>query len=131
MKLNRLEELYRRPLKPAELAKKQLPLEYILKKELDFFPKKPEKFDYHILEIGPGTGDFLFHLAEKHPDKKILGIEIGKKRFEKIQVRLKKRNIENVSLIHGDLATWRWRNEFEIIPCSRSYTPQVYGCRSW
>lgn len=102
MKLTRLEEIYRRPLKPAEEAKKKLPLEHILKQELNYYPAKPDKFDHDILEIGPGTGDFLFHLAEQYPSKKILGIEIGKKRYEKIQVRLQKRAIKNVALIHGD-----------------------------
>ena len=45
----------------------------------------PEVFgnenDY-VLEIGFGDGDFLIEMAERHPEKNFLGIEIKTKRFK-------------------------------------------------
>ncbi len=102
MKSKRLENLYRQPLLPSEESKKELPLEHILAKEMVYYPSEPSDWRFDIVEIGPGNGDFLFHLAKEHPGKKILGIELGQKRFNKISKRLEKRGITNVTLIHGD-----------------------------
>lgn len=55
-----------------------------------------------ILEIGPGRGDFLFHLAETNPDKRIYGIELKWSRFEKLVRRRDKRNLGNLRLIHAN-----------------------------
>lgn len=102
MKNNRLKELYQRRLVRPETSGRRFPLEYTLRRELGYFPARPDQPDYDILEIGPGTGDFLFHLAATYPDKKILGIELGRTRFFKISQRLTKRAINNVTLIAGD-----------------------------
>lgn len=55
-----------------------------------------------IVEIGPGRGDFLFHLAELHPDKMISGIEIKSRRFEKLVARRDRRGLGNVKLYLSD-----------------------------
>lgn len=57
-----------------------------------------------IIEIGPGRGDFLFHLAENNPDKTIYGIEIKSLRFDKLIKRRDKRNLKNIKLILADAA---------------------------
>ncbi len=58
--------------------------------------------DRVIVEIGPGRGDFLFHLAEKNPGAVIVGIEIKEKRVAKLIERIEKRNLKNVMIILGD-----------------------------
>lgn len=55
-----------------------------------------------IVEIGPGRGDFLFHLAETNPDKCVYGIEIKGKRFDKLVTRREKRKLDNLKLILAD-----------------------------
>ncbi|MFH1654557.1 MAG: tRNA (guanosine(46)-N7)-methyltransferase TrmB [Pseudomonadota bacterium] len=60
------------------------------------------KSDEIIVEIGPGRGDFLFHLAKKNPTALIVGIEIKPKRFSKLIKRIEKQELKNVLLIQGD-----------------------------
>lgn len=55
-----------------------------------------------FLEIGPGRGDFLFHLAEEDPLGVIVGVEVKRKRFDKLLVRREKRALTNVELLCGD-----------------------------
>ncbi|MBN1282255.1 MAG: tRNA (guanosine(46)-N7)-methyltransferase TrmB [Proteobacteria bacterium] len=55
-----------------------------------------------IVEIGPGRGDFLFHLAESNPDASVVGIEIKGKRVDKIIRRIERRGLENVTVIQDD-----------------------------
>lgn len=102
MKSKRLEELYRRRLIDPKLPGKTLPLEHILKKPVTYYPQKPEEEEIDILEIGPGRGDFLFHLAKTFASKKILGIEIGNVRFQKLVQNCGEKNFKNIFLIHGD-----------------------------
>jgi len=59
-----------------------------------------------ILEIGPGRGDFLFHLAEENPHKEFVAIEYKRKRHEKLMRRSKP--FPNVTLLLG--------NAREIVP---------------
>lgn len=58
--------------------------------------------DRIIIEIGPGRGDFLFHLAETKRDTSVVGIEIKRKRVDKLILRTEKRNLNNVVLIQDD-----------------------------
>jgi len=55
-----------------------------------------------ILEVGPGRGDFLFHLAETNPDSLVVGIEIKRKRVDKLIHRTEKRKLCNVIIIQDD-----------------------------
>lgn len=55
-----------------------------------------------ILEIGPGRGEFLFHLAATNPNALVWGIEIKRRRFEKLCARREQLQLPNVALIHGD-----------------------------
>lgn len=55
-----------------------------------------------IVEIGPGRGDFLFHLARENPASEILGIEYKRKRHDKLRRRLEKNGLTNVRLLCGD-----------------------------
>ena len=62
----------------------------------------PRNFERVIVEVGPGRGDFLYHLAEKHGDALVCAIEIKRKRIDRLVHRLQKRGIENVMLIQND-----------------------------
>jgi tRNA (guanine-N7-)-methyltransferase len=81
---------------------KEFPLEYESKKEVLFHPGKPESFDGDILEIGPGRGDFLLSAAEQLPEKKLVAIELGKRRHFKLIPRIEKKGLANILLIQGN-----------------------------
>lgn len=68
------------------------------------YPAMPStgKTSRTILEIGPGRGDFLFHLAENEPDASIIGIEIKSQRYFKLVERITKRGLSNVRIIQAD-----------------------------
>lgn len=55
-----------------------------------------------ILEVGFGSGRHLIYLAQKNPDKEILGIEIHKPSIEQILKRIKHENINNIKIINHD-----------------------------
>lgn len=55
-----------------------------------------------LLEIGPGRGDFLFHLATENPLATVVGVEVKPTRCEKLAVRLEKRGLKNVELVCMD-----------------------------
>lgn len=58
-----------------------------------------------IVEIGPGRGDFLFYLAKTNPDAVIVGVEIKRKRIDKLIKRVEARDLKNVLLIQDDART--------------------------
>lgn len=102
MKDSRLTDLYLRRLVTADTAGKLFPTAFTLQRDVRFFPDKPADLNFDILEIGPGRGDFLFHLAAENPDKKVLAIERGKLRFAKLTERLQRLGLKNVTLVEGD-----------------------------
>lgn len=55
-----------------------------------------------IVEVGPGRGDFLFHLAEENPSAQVVGIEIKRKRTDLLIQRVERRGLRNIILIHDD-----------------------------
>jgi tRNA (guanine-N7-)-methyltransferase len=58
--------------------------------------------DCVIVEVGPGRGDFLFHMARHRPGTLVCGIELMHERFEKLMVRRDRQALENVWVIQGD-----------------------------
>jgi len=78
------------------------PYEFESKKEIHFFPSKPDTFNGNILEIGPGRGDWLLTQAPLHPDKQFVAIELGELRYQKLCRRIEKAGLNNVLLIFGD-----------------------------
>ncbi|MFH1700601.1 MAG: hypothetical protein ABIE07_08440 [Candidatus Zixiibacteriota bacterium] len=81
---------------------KTFPYEYESRKEIHFYPDRPNDFSAHSLEIGPGRGDFLLSIAEKYPDRKFVAIELGKRRFYKMIPRIEKKGLSNIILINGN-----------------------------
>lgn len=78
-------------------------LPHIYREPLWAFPAEPRVSDGRIIvEIGPGRGDFLFHLAEAYPSSLVCGIELMHERFDKLCLRHEKRQLNNVLLIQGD-----------------------------
>jgi len=53
------------------------------------------------LELGFGRGELLLELAEASPKRAFLGVEISRKRVEKVARRAEKRALENVFLLHA------------------------------
>lgn len=53
-----------------------------------------------VLEIGFGDGDFLIEMAERHPEKNFLGIEIKTKRFKIAVKRSKNIANDNIRFLH-------------------------------
>lgn len=82
---------------------RSFPYDHELAKEVQCYPpRNPEMIHGDILEIGPGRGDLLMELASQNPQKKIIAIELGKKRFLHLIPHLEKKELTNVYLIHGD-----------------------------
>lgn len=74
-------------------------------KTIFLYPAIPELFVLNtplIVEIGPGRGDFLFHLAENNPNATVVGIEIKRKRVDKLISRIERRGLKNVRIIQDD-----------------------------
>lgn len=61
-----------------------------------------EKAKKIIIEIGPGNGDFLIHLAKNNINDFHIGIEIKRKRVRKCVEKPYRRNIDNIGIIAGD-----------------------------
>jgi tRNA (guanine-N7-)-methyltransferase len=55
-----------------------------------------------IVEIGFGSGRHLLHLAQKYPDKIVIGIEIHKPSIEQVLKRCENENITNIRVIDYD-----------------------------
>lgn len=67
----------------------------------------PASFDLNdvdgvIIEIGPGRGDFLFHLAQNNPGRTVVGIEIKHRRFQKLVERVERLGLKNICLVLAD-----------------------------
>lgn len=81
---------------------RSFPLEFELKKEVLFYPARPDTPSGDILEIGPGRGDFMLNAAEKCPDKKIVAIDLDKGRYYKLIPRIERKGLTNVLLMQGN-----------------------------
>lgn len=56
----------------------------------------------NVVEIGPGNGDYLLHLAAANPDWHCVGVELKISRFETIARRVAAANLSNVTIINGN-----------------------------
>lgn len=81
---------------------RSFPIEYESKKEILFYPEKPAGVSGDILEIGPGRGDFILSVAERFPDRQVVAIELGKRRYFKMIPRIEKRGLTNIILVQGN-----------------------------
>jgi len=55
-----------------------------------------------IIEVGFGSGRHLLYLAEKYPNKTILGIEIHKPSIEQVLKRIDSQRLTNIKIINHD-----------------------------
>ena len=53
-----------------------------------------------VLEIGFGDGDFLIEMAQRHPEKNFLGIEIKTKRFKIATKKCRNMKNDNIKFLH-------------------------------
>lgn len=83
-------------------AVKSFPWEFESKKEVLFYPEKPQELGGDILEVGPGRGDLLLSLAASFPAKRFIAVELGGKRYFKLIPRIEKKQLRNILLIQGD-----------------------------
>jgi len=74
--------------------------------DLEFKPGPPrleeEPGARRVLEIGPGKGEFLLHLAANQPSTQFIGIEVRRGRFEKIAAKAERLDLSNLTMIRGD-----------------------------
>lgn len=80
-----------------------------------------------VLDAGCGTGAVLYLLHEKYPDKSYTGIDLSEKMIE----TAKKKNMDGVTLIHGDCEELPFeRGSFDVVICSQSFhhytRPQMF-----
>ena len=80
---------------------KEFPYEFESRKPILFHPSPLERIDGDFLEIGPGRGDFLLALAEQYSDRRVVAVELAKKRYYKLIPRIEKRGINNITLIQA------------------------------
>ena len=80
---------------------REFPYEFEARKPILFHPEPVERIAGDFLEIGPGRGDFIMALAEQYPDKRVIGIELAKKRYYKLIPRIEKRGITNITLLRA------------------------------
>ena len=60
-----------------------------------------EKAAHVVLELGFGRGELLLDLAEQNPKRAFVGVEISRKRVEKVARRAEKRELANIFLLHA------------------------------
>ncbi|MBD3402864.1 hypothetical protein GF420_08205 [candidate division GN15 bacterium] len=80
---------------------REFPYEFEARKPILFYPEPVERIAGDFLEIGPGRGDFIMALAEQYPDKRVVGIELARKRYYKLIPRIEKRGITNITLLRA------------------------------
>lgn len=80
---------------------RQFPYEFEARKPILFFPEPLVQIEGDFLEVGPGRGDFLMALAEQYPDRRVVAIELAKRRYYKLIPRIEKRGITNITLIQA------------------------------
>lgn len=55
-----------------------------------------------VLEIGPGKGEFLLHLAQSEPQTRFVGLELKRGRFERIGKKAETLELTNLTMVRGD-----------------------------
>lgn len=58
-----------------------------------------------IIEIGFGRGTFLWHLAEQHPEARIVGLEISNRCLLAAEHGIERRQLANVRVVHARAET--------------------------
>ncbi len=81
---------------------REFPYSYAAKKKIPVYPDGNISGRGDILEIGPGRGDFMLNMAKRCPEKTIVGIELGQKRYNKLIPRIEKHGLTNIILLGGD-----------------------------
>lgn len=88
-------------------------LPHVYRQPLWSYPAVPRATEPRIIvEVGPGRGDFLFHLAQQSPQALVCGIELMHDRFENMILRRDRQELENIWLLQGD---------------ARRVLPEVFG----
>ncbi len=81
---------------------KQFPLEWEARKPIYHYPNEPVTVTGDILEIGPGRGDMLLWLAQQHPEKRFVAIELMVSRYKKLIRRCERLGLVNIRLVRGN-----------------------------
>ncbi|MCM2271984.1 MAG: hypothetical protein NDJ18_05455 [candidate division Zixibacteria bacterium] len=81
---------------------KQFPIEWESRRPALHYPDEPQAITGDVLEIGPGRGDMLFWLAQQHPEKQMVAIEMMLSRFRKLTKRIERFELTNIRLVRGN-----------------------------
>lgn len=81
---------------------KQFPIEWESRRPTYHYPDEPQEIVGDLLEIGPGRGDMLLWLAQQHPDKRFVAIELMLSRYRKLICRIERLGLVNVRLVRGN-----------------------------
>jgi tRNA (guanine-N7-)-methyltransferase len=58
------------------------------------------------IEIGCGNGHFLVEYAGRRPDTLLIGVDVKKRRCQKAEDKVRKRNLDNVRVVHQNAETF-------------------------
>lgn len=83
------------------IAPKEIPTSFFEHPLMIAKAKQPQK-ESCVIEIGPGLGEFLMHLAAQNSDTHVIGIELRYWRYWSLLKKYNKSEASNVSLIRGD-----------------------------
>jgi tRNA (guanine-N7-)-methyltransferase len=88
--------------KLMESFQRIFPFEHEAKRTILYYPEEQAEISGDILEVGPGRGDLLLWLAGNYPEKRLVGIELGNKRYRKLIKRIERLGLTNVYLVRGN-----------------------------
>ncbi len=67
-----------------------------------------------VLDAGCGRGEYILHLAKKHPKSIFCGIEINPIQYQTCQMKKQDLKLDNVNFILGDLTQPIDRNKYDF-----------------
>ncbi len=81
---------------------RRVPIEWEARKPITHSPDEPVEVAGEILEIGPGRGEMLLWLAQQHPEKRFVAIEMTLGRYRRIIRRAERMGLTNIRLMRGN-----------------------------
>lgn len=97
-------------------VRKSTSLDYFARRAFEILDREVKPEHKRILEVGSGTGRFCIALAEKYPDKDIVGIDYTKESIDLSKEGAKLRGLKNIRFEKADLFKLPYKTgEFDLV----------------